>query len=152
MSNMKAFRIFFVFLLVTFAFSCENDVLGPNRVSLVNCSECYADEPLNAYVSIILRNPYELGMTGGVITVDIYEGNLEDNIIFKSIQATRTEVEVNLPVNKKYTFTAGYFIDNKTYVVVNSIRPKVKYDKNSCDEPCYYTTPRKVNLKLRYTK
>lgn len=148
---MKIYRIFYMFLLAILAFSCEYDMTGLNRVSFVDCSECSADEPLSAYITIILRNPYELGTTGGVIIVDIYEGNLEDNVIFKSIQATRTEVEVNLPVNKKYSFAASYLIDNKTYIVVNSITPKVKSDKRSCDEPCYYTTPRKVNLKLRRT-
>ncbi|HOF22272.1 MAG TPA: hypothetical protein PLO24_13530 [Bacteroidales bacterium] len=148
----KTYRIFFVFLLFTIVFSCEEVELEPGTMTLVNCSECTAEEPLSAYITMIFRNPYELGVTGGMISVDIYEGNLEDNVIFKSIQVLRTEVEVNLPVNKKYTFAASYYIDNKTYVVVNSIRPKVKFDKNSCDEPCYYTSPRKVNLKLRHTK
>ncbi|NLA48502.1 MAG: hypothetical protein GX876_03460 [Bacteroidales bacterium] len=149
---MKAYRIFFIFLLVTFVFSCEYDVLGPNIISQTDCNECTADEPLSAYVTIILRNPYELGVTNGMIIVNIYEGNMEDNVLFKSIQATSTDIKVNLPINKKYSFAARYFIDNKTYIVVNSITPKVKFDKSSCDEPCYYTSPRKVNLKLRYTK
>lgn len=145
---MKAYRIFLIFLATSIVFSCE-DV---NNISFVDCNECTAEEPLLAFVNISLRDPYEFGPANGIVFIEIYEGNFEDKVLFQSMQTSTKEINIDLPINKKYTFSATYMIDNKAYTVINSITPRVKFNENSCDEPCYYTTPRKVNLKLKYTK
>lgn len=150
--QMKTFRIILIFLAFMLFFSCEEDEQTLQLFTIVDCNECTAEEPLKANIRIKLVDPLKFGYADERIFIDIYEGNLEDNVLFKSIQTSSNETSVSLPINKKYTFMAIYFINNKTYKTVNSITTRVKYNKSSCDEPCYYTMPRSVNLKLKYTK
>ncbi len=134
--------------MMVIIFSCEDEY----NITIINCNECTAEEPLLANVNIHLRDPYELGSSNGTILIDIYEGNFEDQVLFRSIQASNKLTNIILSINKKYTLAASYLIDNKKYIVINSITPKVKYSENYCDEPCYYTSPRNISLKLKYTK
>lgn len=149
---MKILKIILAFLIFTVGFSCENKELALTNIAFINCSECSIEEPLNATVKLKLVDPFKFGEASPVIQIDIYEGNIDDEVLFKSIQTTSTETSINLPVNKKYSFAAIYFIQGNTYVVVNSATPGIKYTDSMCDEPCYYTVPRSVNLVLKYTK
>jgi len=146
---MKYYRIFLLFFALLLLLSCDEE-LDINQITFINCNECYTDEPVRADIKIKLTDPYKYGSDYMKIYIDIYEGNLEDNDLIRSIQTSVTETGTTLPVNKKYTFTATYIIDNKTYIAVNSATIKVKYNKDSCEDPCYYTTPRSINLKLKY--
>lgn len=84
--------------------------------------------------------------------ISIYEGNIEDNILIKSYFINTGVTEVNLKVNRKYTFTARYEeLGGNICVVVNSVYPRVRYETNQCEEPCYYVYDKKVKLKLKYT-
>ena len=86
------------------------------------------------------------------ITVNIYEGYLEDSVLFESFSTlSSTTTNLDVPVNKLYTITATYSREAK-YIVINSVTPRVLYDEASCDEPCYYVYDRKVDLRLKYTK
>jgi hypothetical protein len=53
-------------------------------------------------------------------------------------------------LNKKYTATAMYYYADNNYVVVDSAFPKVKYEKDQCNDPCYFVYDRVVNLRLHY--
>jgi hypothetical protein len=150
--QMKPFKIFVIFFAFTLLFSCESDEAVLKDISFVNCNECTADEPSRAEIRIKLADPYKFGSANGVVFIDVYEGNLEDEVLFRSIQTSSGETTTNLTINKKYTVTATYYINDKTYIAVNSITPRVKYTESSCQEPCYYTVPKSVNLKLKYTK
>ena len=133
-------------------FSCEESLQELQTISLIDCNECTEDEPQEAFVILKLGDPYKLGSTNGRIYININEGNLEDSVLFRTIYTMDNEISVFLPVNKKFTITAQFSINNKTYITVNSITTRVKFNKTSCEQPCYYTTPRSVNLKLKYTR
>ena len=145
---MKAYRIFLIFLMMALIFSCEDEY----KITFVNCNECTEMEPLLASVYIHLRDPYEFGSASGIISIDIFEGNFEDQVLFKSIETSSKETNIILPINKRYTLAATYVINNKNYIVINSITPKVKFTESGCDEPYYYTSPRNISLKLKSTK
>jgi len=149
---MEAFKIFVIFIAFTLLFSCESDEGTLKDITFINCDECTADEPLRAEISIKLADPNKFGPADNIVLVDVYEGNLEDEVLFRSIQTSSGETTTNLTINKKYTVTATYYINNKTYIAVNSITPRVKYTESSCEAPCYYTVPKSINLKLKYTK
>ena len=149
---MEAFKIFFIFIAFTLLFSCESDEGALKDITFINCDECTADEPLRAEISIKLSDPNKFGSADNIVLIDVYEGNLEDEVLFESIQTSSGGTSITLPVNKKYTVTANYYINNITYIAVNSITTRVKYTESSCDEPCYYTVPKSVNLKLKYIK
>jgi len=140
------------FLILAFCFSCEEDEQLLNGITIVDCNECTTDEPLDAILEIKLEKLKNYQPADFNIYITIYEGNLEDDIVYSAFKTSYPETSATVPLNKKYTITARYSIFNKYYIAVNSVTPHVKYNKYSCDEPCYYIVDRKVNLRLKYTK
>ena len=151
---MKIFKKVLAFLILALCFSCEDgfDLWNLKDISFIDCNECTLDEPQEAYLEIKLEKLYKYMVVDPVILINVYEGNLEDNLVYRSIQTTNNETKVNVPLNKKYTITAEYNIINNTYIAINSVTPHVKYNKHNCDEPCYYIVDKSVNLKLKYIK
>ncbi|HQG77333.1 MAG TPA: hypothetical protein PLS58_07575 [Bacteroidales bacterium] len=134
----EAIRIFAIILMVL-CFSCEGSKW------LVNCEDCYSEEPVETVVRIKLRD------IQAPVTIKIYDGDLEDNIILTSFEAYGSEYTVNTGINKKLTFTATYNISGRVYIAVDSTVPRVKYEKDLCDNPCYYVYDNIVDLRLRRT-
>jgi hypothetical protein len=135
---MKFLRIILIPALVLI-FSCENQGF------FVQCSDCAAEEPLTAFLSAELDPDYYSSAL-----IQIWEGNLEDSILLGSYTTAETTFEKEVVLNKRYTITATYQIDNKTIIAVDAATPKVRYEKSQCDDPCYFVYDRKCNLKLRY--
>ncbi len=150
--KIKSYKIFFIFLVFTLLFSCEYDEDVLKDFSIIDCNECTVDEPSRADIRIKLADPYRFGSADDIVFIDIFEGNLEDEVLFDSFQTSGSEMTLSLPINKKYSITATYYINYKTYIALNSVTPRVKYSESSCDEPCYYTSPGSLNLKLKHTK
>lgn len=137
----KTLRIIF-FLLTVFSFSCEKQPF------FVKCDECTTDEPLKAQLKIKLDKSPD----GKSIVINVYSGNLEDNIIYGTISTLAEETSITVTLNKKYTVTATYYIDSISYIAVDSATPRVSYNKDQCNDPCYYIYDNDVNLRLKYTK
>jgi len=150
--NMKAFKTSTLFLILVFCFSCEEDLQLLRDISFVNCDECTTNEPHKAILDIKLEKLYRHSLYDPLVEITVFEGNLEDDIVYRSIQTTNNETTADVPLNKKYTITAKYYINNNTYIAVNSVTPHVKYDRHNCDEPCYYVVNKLVNLRLKYLK
>jgi hypothetical protein len=130
----------FLFLILVFCFSCEEQGL------FVDCRDCTASEPLDTYLEINLDMNFQTGET----LVKIYEGNLEDSILYKTRQVSGLYTTVTVLTNKKYTVTATYYIPGNYYIVVDSATPRVKYEKKQCDDPCYFVYDKVVDLRLKY--
>jgi ribosome-associated translation inhibitor RaiA len=143
----RAFLAASGFLLFVFCFSCDEV-----DIALINCNECTVEEPTRAQLELKLERLGKYALSNSTIYITVYEGNLEDGVVFKSLQTTNYATDISVPLNKDYTVTAKYYIDGNDYIAVDSATPQVKYDKNNCDEPCYYVTNKSVNLRLRYTK
>ncbi len=137
----RVIKIAWLFTLVIF-FSCEKQGL------FVKCPECLSDEPvdtdLEVKVDITDKEPSVL--------INIYEGNLEDSVLYVSYTAIKSISYTTVNLNKQYTVTASYFRSGIKYIAVDSATPGVRYDKNQCDNPCYFVYDHVVNLKLKYTK
>jgi hypothetical protein len=139
---MKRFFLLILNLIIIFAMSCEGTEYFPK------CSECSADEPYEA----MLKCKIDWDNKQGTL-VQIWEGKLEDSILIDSRRVySSASFEKKVPLNRYYTVTATYIIDNKTYVAVGSASPKVKHTNSQCDEPCYFVYNNIVNLQLKYTK
>ncbi|NSW95183.1 MAG: hypothetical protein HPY62_10805 [Bacteroidales bacterium] len=131
-----------IFLFGAIFFSCEEQLI------FVDCSKCKTGEPLNTDLVIKI---YSAENVPAVIT--IYEGNLEDNIVYSTfVIGNQNVVNQTVSINKKYTVTAKYNIGNKDYLVVDSTTPRVKFDESSCEDPCYFVYNNKVNLRLKRTR
>jgi hypothetical protein len=129
-----------LFVILVFSFSCEKEAI------IINCQDCLSAEPSEASLDIKLdavSNDYNT-------IIKIYEGNLEDSILY----STRQFYFVSVPVaiNKKYTVTATYHIRDNFYTAVDAANPRVKFDKNQCDNPCYFVYDKDIDLRLKYTK
>ena len=139
---MKRFFLPVFNLIIIFAMSCEGSEF------LVNCKECTKAEPYEATLKCQVDSDSRYGAL-----VQIWEGKLEDSIFVDSKRVYSSSVyEKKVPLNRYYTITATYTIDNKTYIAVGSASPKVKLSENKCDESCYYVYGNEVDLRLKYTK
>jgi hypothetical protein len=128
-----------VFILMSVLFSCE-------EIFFVDCTECELTEPSEAYLQIQLDQNSE----GARVT--IYEGNPEDSVKFMKFTSYTEVLFQKVPLNKSYTLTAEYPKNGKVYVVVNSVIPRVKYEEEKCNDPCYYIHDDIVDLHLKYAK
>ncbi len=139
---MRHFRIILLFMAFIICFSCEE------QGWIVKCPDCIADEPTDANLEI----RFDASQYGSFVRINIYEGNLEDSVLFKTYIASGTKSSVPVTLNKLYTVTATYYIPENYYIAVDSAFPRVRYDKNTCDDPCFFIYDRIVDLRLKYTK
>jgi hypothetical protein len=142
-ADMKMLRNILFFLILAACFSCEKKGFPP-----VKCSDCLDSEPVTT--NLIIKLDY--GTFGAPIAVKVYEGNLEDNILYKTTQGSGTEYRVTVNLNKKYTVTASYIISGISYIAVDSATPRVRDEKEQCDNTCYFVYDNVVDLRLKYTK
>lgn len=132
------FRILFLVVIVI-CFSCED------KGWFTDCSDCTSNEPEKAILLIKLKK------TESQVIVNVYEGELEDSVLYGSAIPWGSEYNFTVGLNKKYTVTATYNIEGNTYTAVDSATPKVKYTETQCEEACYYVYDRVVDLRLKYT-
>lgn len=86
------------------------------------------------------------------IRIEIYEGLLEDSVLYKTYETTASSTEVSVPINKIYTLVATYYIEGSYYKVINSVTPRARYDEVQCEKPCYFVINKSVDLRLRHVK
>lgn len=139
--NMNTVVKILLFIILTVCFSCE-DI----DQYIVNCSECHTNKPVSAVLEI------QINSTSGKVFINIYEGNIEDNIIYDSFSTLSSGISHSVPLYKTYTLTATYSYYGNQYTTVSSVVPRVKYVKDLCEEPCYVVYNKMVDLKLKYTK
>ena len=138
---MKIISWYIILLAFILSLACDENFV------IVKCSDCLASEPVDALVTLETENNYDFTMT-----VMIYEGNLEDNILLGTYKSSLNVTEYNLIVNKKYTFKVEYTDSKGTrYIAVNTVYPRVKLELDQCpDSPCYYIYDNKLNMHLKY--
>jgi hypothetical protein len=132
----------FIIITFIFCFSCEDQGL------FVNCSDCTSDEPSNANLEV----KFSPGSSVKSVIINVYEGNIEDSVIYDSFSTNISPTLISVTLNKKYTVTATYYTSDNYYIAVDSATPRVKYDKTKCDNPCYYVYDKNIDLRLKYTK
>jgi len=133
----RAVRIFLLLFASVF-FSCEE------QGTFANCDDCSADEPFTATLEFTLSHPGYASKK-----VQIYEGNIEDSILYASLSTSGTSLTLTVNLNKLYTATATYYIPGDYYIVIDSATPRVRFTEGQCEEPCYYVYDRKLDLRLK---
>ena len=137
---MSKLRLLILFTTILF-FSCEDQGL------IVKCPDCLTDEPVQTVLEIKLDA--DLGKS---VLVKVFEGNLEDSVLYNSVNASVSSTIISATMNKKYTVTATYHIGDNYYTAVDSATPRVRYEKDLCDNPCYFVYDQNIDLRLKYTK
>lgn len=131
-----------IFLLTIIAlFSCEE------KGFVTDCDECTDYEPIEAVIKIEIDENFMSG-----VVVKIWEGKIEDQILFDSATVYKSSYKTTVTINKAYTITATYLINNREYTTVDSATPRVRYTEELCEWPCYYIYDRSYDLRLKYTK
>jgi hypothetical protein len=136
----KTIRIILL-LIIIISFSCEKQGLN------VNCSDCSVSAPTEANLKVRL----DISPIAGSLLITVYEGNLEDSVVFNTVTvyASMKEITIPVPVNKKFTVTALYNISDIRYIAVDSATPRMRYEKNQCNNPCYYIYDTDIDLRLK---
>lgn len=127
-------------LMLTFG-ACEEGYV-------TKCGECMpdgiGDVRLKIYVSQIVNS--------AVNVIKIYEGPIEDGILLAELTVYGDYTEFTGMLYKDYTVSVEYTVNGKRYIAIDGARPKVRFDEDSCDEPCYYVYDNVVDLRLEYTR
>jgi len=133
-----------IFLVITFifCFSCKDQSL------IVKCPDCTADEPVKTDLEVNM----DQANFGFEVQINVYEGNIDDSVLYSSFKTSGTQTTIPVTLNKKYTVTATYYISDNYYIAVDSATPRVRFEKTQCDDPCYYVYDKKIDLRLKYTK
>lgn len=117
-----------------------------DKIVIVVCTDCTPDEPVKTDV-IIKLEPGSWSM----VKLSVFLGNIEDSVMIDSFYTGNDVENYSCFVNTKYKFRAEYFSPStKKINVVDSAYPRVKYEADQCDNPCYYVYDNKINLKVRY--
>jgi hypothetical protein len=132
------------FLLIIFIFSLSCEDQG----RIVKCPDCLSTEPTKTDLEIKLDE----SLYGSTTVINVYEGNLEDSVIYQSFKTSSSSTSTSVTLNKKYTVTATYYLSGNYYIAVDSATPRVRYEKSQCDDPCFYIYDRKIDVRLKYTK
>lgn len=128
-------------IIIAFLFSCEEQGF------MVKCHDCVLDEPVNTSIDVKLE-----WSNISFSVVKLYEGNLEDNILIGTFDVIDGRLDHKVALNKKYTLTSTYLINGDTYTAVDAITPRVRYNKEQCDDPCYFVYNKTADLRLKYVK
>jgi hypothetical protein len=137
----KLIKLLLLFTIILF-FSCEDQGL------VVKCPDCRTDEPKTTDLEVRLDSE----TFGTPVLIKVFEGNLEDSVLYKSVSISSSSTTISVTMNKKYTVTATYHLNDRYYTAVDSATPIVRYEKDLCDNPCYYVYDRTIDLRLKYTK
>jgi hypothetical protein len=137
---MKRYIQAIVLMIMVFGFSCEK----PGQI--VNCSECTETEPSKATIKVKLAGNYD----NSTIQIKIYEGNLEDSILYWDYRTSSSEATFQVNLNKQYTITAEYNLPTGSYITVDSATPRVRYEESQCENPCYFVYDKIFDLRLKY--
>lgn len=129
-------------IIFVLSFSCEDQGL------IIKCPDCTAEEPIQTDINIELDDSY----FGYQTLINVYEGNLEDSVLYRSFEVTGNHTSITVFLNKKFTVTATYYIPSDFYIAIDSATPRVKVDKTKCDDPCYFVYDKDIDLRLKYTK
>lgn len=129
------------FLFLIWPISCEKI-----EEIFVDCNECITYYPPVADVTI----RFTINKDNSFVKFKLYRGNLEcEDFILDGI-TYGPEWDLRLDVNQYYTIVAEYISDNRIIYVVDGTDLRVKFDKSSCDQDCYFVFGDELDARLKY--
>lgn len=129
----------FIFLILTL--SCDKPGM------FASCNDCESSEPSQVSLKVKI-DPFSV--TNYHSWVDIYEGNIEDDVLIGTYTSDTSPLSIKVWINKKYTLAATYYGNGIYYVAIDSATPRVRYESDMCDNPCYLVYDNNVDLRLKY--
>jgi len=138
---MRQFVYCIIFFLLSFSpISCEDSTL------FVDCDECFTD--LSNIYNLKIRITFDEENTAVPIT--IYRGNIDDGIIISEDTVySDPYYSIDLEFGHKYSAIARYSHSGRIIYAADGRVLEKKYDKSSCDEPCYIIKGDELDLRLK---
>ena len=136
-----AIKIFLVIAFISFL-ACKD------QGAIVKCPDCLAEEPTKTILDVKL----DLTFVGYETVIKVFEGNIEDSILYSTFKTTNSNTTIPVTLNKKYTITATYYLSDNYYVAVDSATPRMKFRKSQCDNHCYFIYDKNIDLRLKYIR
>jgi len=136
--------VFAVAVLLTILLSCEDSYVS-------DCSDCYPEGVPLTQLKILIRNPEYIPFNS---KLTLYEGSVENGIIIRQFvsEVSVSYFAFDAILYKDYSATLEFSLDGRRYITTAGACPKVGYDKNSCEEPCYFLYDNVLDLRLRSIK
>lgn len=119
--------------------SCED-------VNLYNCEDCLTTEPSTCFLDIKLSESYNQSYESHII---VYQGKVEDNIIIDD-RYTDNDFVLEVSLNKEYSVKSSTTRGGVLYVTINSVTPKITYQEDYCETPCYFVNDNKLDMRIKY--
>lgn len=120
--------------------SCEDTII-------YDCEDCNEEEPSDCDLSIKLSTVYSATDT---YRLTIYLGKVEDDMVIYDQVERLQSFKIRVPLNSEYTVKVVYKKDEKFYISINSIFPRVEYLEDYCEVPCYIIKDDKVDMRIKY--
>ncbi len=141
---MQNFRIFGFISILMAMFTlpgCGEDPLN----LIVDCSECYQEEPDSADLIII----FTINEENDSVPFTVFRGKVEDGNVEFTDTATTSTWYVYVPVNEYYSVQATYKTGTKTVVAIDGEKLRTRLVVDECDRECYVIRDGKYDLKLK---
>jgi hypothetical protein len=131
--------IIFILILTSFM-SCED-----NRGLVVDCSECYLNEPDSGDLVIYLtiESPYLR------VPLTVYKDQIDDEHIEYIDTAYSSPYYIYVDLDEYYSVKAEYSTGTSTIYAVDGDKIKTRFVTESCEYDCWVITGGILNVKLK---
>lgn len=122
---------------------------NPEEWEAIDCSECYAERPSTAEINVRLT----INNINPVVTINVYRGRIEEEIIEFSETARSETWNLVLPADQYYTVTATYRSHNQeisNVIAIDGNFVRTKRVRSVCDAPCWVVQGNNFNVRLKY--
>jgi len=136
----KVYYIFISFLLVGIPISCEDSIL------IVDCDKCYTDVSNTYNIEIKITFDSE----NYAVPITVYKGDIDNGeIIIQDTAYSSPYYTDDLFFGHKYSAIAKYSHKGRIIYAVDGRELRKKYEKSSCDDPCYVIKGDVLDLRLK---
>jgi hypothetical protein len=112
------------------------------------CDYCYSEKPELVSANLIFSGHIIQEDEASSIWYTVYDGEAFNSEVIEEGYVNKSDFKVYLEPSKTYTVVAIYFLRDKTYYVINECFTKIKYLRQTCDNPCYYVYDIQCELNL----
>ncbi len=140
---MQKIIVFIVLLLIVILFSvCEEKIFTWD----VDCDECYGIKP----DSVDLKIHWTKNEEFPEIPVVLFKGKVDKGEYIDTFFCFEDPAYIWVKANEEYAAKAIYDSEDRTVVVVDGTKQKLKQVSDGCDEPCWVITEIDLQLELKF--
>ncbi len=129
------------FILFLFAY-CEEKVFTWD----VDCDECYTIKPDS--VDLIIN--WTKNADYQEIPLLLYKGKAEEGEFIDTFYCFEDPAYIWVKADEEYSAKVIYESEDRTVMVVDGTRQKLKHVSDICDEPCWVSTEADLYLELKF--